>query len=165
MSREPLIVIDMQPDFISNRFPLAAKQIISNVIRQCRLAVQRNDHILFVEYDVSPTLIGITRTVSSYPKKLVVKKYDSNGGHEVQQALQDRNIKFDALRVCGVFLSHCVFQTTKSLAKRYPRKPIKVVRNAVGNGAFASYAAGIGYRRGLEEIAKIKGVKLIGAHL
>lgn len=135
--QETLIVIDVQNRFISRTIKNPFKQHLPKVLdcieQQVRLAMERNDHIVFVEMNPEPgdyTLPELLKLTRDYSQKTILSKKDMDGSEEIVDYLRQKDIPRSVLRVCGVWTNQCVLYTVKGLLKRLPRTHIKLVRSA-----------------------------------
>jgi nicotinamidase-related amidase len=120
-----LVIIDMQPDFNYS------VKVIPEVVKAIEYAKAANEKIIIVEYDGSwfkPTHPEIMAALKGYEKKVVVKKQSADGSKEVMAALRSR--RGLELKVCGVNLGACVWNTVTSLLERKSVRRINLLVSA-----------------------------------
>jgi len=142
--KEVLIIIDMQPYFTASQS--------ESCINACQLeitnAIDKNNPIVFVEYDLDQVFKNLTEhskvtdqrllsLVDNYSKAFSLLKDDDNGSKEIIKIL--RMLKAEGeidsatqtnLRVCGVNTDICVYKTIKSLSQKLPKSNIVLVKDA-----------------------------------
>lgn len=107
----PLCIIDMQDEFYATR------DAIPGVLREIKLAQERNDHIFLVEFrGCGPSNHTILEALRGYRRVHHVLKSDNDGSDEICRIARRKRIKFDVVRVVGVNLSWCVAETVFGLS-------------------------------------------------
>ncbi len=128
-----LIVVDMQPSFTAANKP----SIIVGVTREILEAKRRNWGIIFLEYkptdEMGRTHEGFSSLIRGYRHKARVTKNDDDGSLEVVKAIRRREFGKRTLRVCGVNVDCCVFDTVNGLLDRLEQVQIQVVKDACGS--------------------------------
>lgn len=128
-----LIVVDMQPSFTAANEP----STIVGVTREILEAKRRKFGIVFLEYkpidEIGRTHEGFSSLVKGYRHKARVTKDDNDGSLEVVKVLRRRGFSNRTLRVCGVNVDCCVFDTVNGLLHRLEKVQIQVVKDACGS--------------------------------
>lgn len=116
------IVIDMQEFFISSHSP----QLQRNINDELQRAMERNDHIIFLEYDLDEgdidtglTHINLLETVQDYNQAYRIRKEEDSGYTALyEQFLENQDYsQIGTIRICGVKTSACVRSTVLDLLK------------------------------------------------
>lgn len=144
-----LVVIDMQHDFLWAGVKEYHKAI-RGTLEQIRLAKNRGDHILMVEFDAvargkkindsvgssaRKSHTSLTKALKNYPKVTYVFKNQMDGGAEVVKTLRDKKIPRSTIRVCGVYAGHCVENTVMTMSKKLTKSTIKIVKSGIAEHA------------------------------
>ena len=125
-----LVVVDMQPDFSAANNP----SVIVGVTREILEAKRKKSGIIFLEYsDTGRTHEGFSSLIKGYRHKARVTKDDDDGSLEVVKALRRRGFGSRTLRICGVNVDCCVFDTVNGLLHRLEQVQIQVVKDACGS--------------------------------
>lgn len=142
-----LVIVDMQEHFLQPTDTY--RDVLSQVVKEVRLAKRRGDHILIVEYEsalrnqniihgergseVVPTSAAIHQAIGKYTKACYVYKREMSGGEEVYQTLKEKNIPHSHVRICGVYAEWCVQETVLDLRKKIPKSRIHLVRDGIAS--------------------------------
>lgn len=109
-----LCIIDMQDSFS------ATANAIRGVIHEIKLARERNDHIIVVEYkDNGPTNSKIKQALRGYALVTYCRKDMNNGAGNIVRVAKRYKIPLDKVRVVGVNLSYCVYETVRGFEMDY----------------------------------------------
>jgi nicotinamidase-related amidase len=152
-----LLVIDMQPGFLSFWDNTSSKHVRSNCLREVNKAIQDKATIVFVEFEGSGDTISELLTPISESNYLdfhrVYKAWD-DCTFAFAKASAKFNIPTTHLRVCGVNTDCCVKHSVLGLSSFYPRSTIEVVSDACDSD--------FSHQSGLRAMRKIGGnVKVV----
>lgn len=126
MSEYTLVVVDMQYGFSTALEELT----ILGCQEQIKNAIQENNPIVFVEFfGYRETLLELTQLTANYNNKFVLCKSCDNGGHVVQDVISKNNLPQN-IKICGVNVDCCVWQTAKFLSTYYK---IELIATAVNS--------------------------------
>lgn len=131
-----LVIVDMQ----SQGFPLA-RSAMRGVKEEVRLAMQRDWHIIVVEFDLEcagETDSDLLEIMAGYAKRHQVKKAHEDGSREVVEYCAEQGLPTNLFRVVGVMTDVCVAQTSFGLVGRLSDSSVEVVKSACAC-AFSRY--------------------------
>lgn len=109
-----LLIIDMQKSFEASCDP--------KTIEECKALIgqakSNKEPIILVEYKGSgSTLRQLTKLLTQYPHKHIVKKRCDDGTKEVNDYIFKKRLKINEFKVCGVNSDCCVLETSTGLAR------------------------------------------------
>lgn len=120
-----LCVIDMQPEFV------ATYTALPGVLCEIRKAMSNNEHIIIVEYQgAGLTHESILALIADYNKVLFVTKLWNDGAEEIIKEAKKHKISLRNMKVVGVNLSFCVYETVVGLSRRFRPPKIEVILSA-----------------------------------
>lgn len=126
MEKFVLVIIDMQAYFLS----ALDKDTIKACRREIRFAIKNECPIIFVEYSGNgETIYALKDLVNDYKKVSFIEKCDNDGSHEIAQEIRAIRSNSLKLRVCGVNVDCCVFDTVLGLRESFG-KEIEIVADA-----------------------------------
>lgn len=132
LARSPLVIIDMQNDYLRNLRGEAREELVSCVVELVKKARAKNRPIVLVTYKGSgPTIHDIQKHLKGYLLLHRVPKRDNDGSEELNELFDTWRVKPKTLTVCGVNLSHCVLETVSGLIARGYR--CRVVKESTAN--------------------------------
>lgn len=132
LARSPLVVIDMQDDFLRKLRKEDREELVSCVVELVKKARAENRPIVLVTYKGSgPTLYDIQKHLKGYLLLYRVPKTDNDGSEELNKLFDTLRVKPKTLTVCGVNLSHCVLETVSGLIARGYK--CRVVKESTAN--------------------------------
>ena len=111
-----LVIIDMQYGFNPE-----AKRAESGVLSLIKQAKQRREAIFVVAFPPNGrTLKSIWKALRGYPLVFKVRKYDIDGGFQLDTAIRQawergKIQRFSKIKFCGVWTSQCVADTFLSM--------------------------------------------------
>lgn len=121
-----LIIIDMQPSFLSN----SQRRVKENCAKLIASAKKDKSPIIFVEYSYSGKTIPSLLDEAKFAKRFFVTKDDDDGSFEIESCIRDNKITSNHIKVAGVNTECCVYATVKGLVKRFPHSTIEVISSA-----------------------------------
>lgn len=109
-----LCIIDMQDQFCATRSAL------NGVLKELDDAMRRGEHIIVAEYrNCGKTVPEIRRLLRKYPHKHFCRKSVNDGSTDIMRIAKRYKIPLDNVRVVGVNLSYCVYETVAGMACYY----------------------------------------------
>lgn len=153
-----LIIIDMQPHFIS----AADSKLIENVSQKINTAIKNKWKIFFVEYS------GVEKTdkrlmeiclKADYKDIHIITKDQNDGSAHIKLKLLKLAIKPKKLKICGVNTSLCILSTVKGLIKYLDHSTEIVVLQDACRDDLEKY-----HIKGLEELLMLSTVKMEGEY-
>jgi nicotinamidase-related amidase len=125
----------MQPDFE------AAQKAIKPVIAEIKKAKANNEFIFIVEYDgFSPTYGQILHAVKGYRKSAYIVKWANDGSAQIMEAARRLRVSLSRVKMCGVNLSYCVYETAFGLAISNKSYKVKILTDATNCCNHLDYA-------------------------
>ncbi len=128
MEKFVLVIIDMQPLFES--------ALNLDTIKACRreicIAIKNQCPIIFVECSNSvygKTIYPLKNLVEDYNQAYFVDKWQNDGSHEIAELIRSIRKNSLKLRVCGVNVDVCLFDTVIGLREDFG-KEIEIVADA-----------------------------------
>lgn len=128
-----LIVIDMQPEFISDhhRRSIAPelKKLFKNIRKEVEAAIKQDSEVIFLEYIDS----GMTYEylIVDMFKVNFLTKTKNDGSEVVYDYLKHKNIQPTEFRIAGINRSACVGGTASGLCLDFPDTPIYMLEEAI----------------------------------
>lgn len=123
MSKQSLVIIDMQPGFDSANDESTIEQVLVAITE----AKQASLPIVIVECvpdKYGHTLDCIIEEVDFYDKVYFVEKFNNDGAEVIESVLHENDIEVSEHVVCGVNIGACVHDTVMSLMDDYCRNII-----------------------------------------
>lgn len=140
MDRPVLIVIDMQESFPAALRP----ETIKNCQSLIKDAVDKNNPILFLEYEYNPsTLKELTSLTSKYSFVNTIRKITDGGSDNIEQFFFRCRIKPKNIIICGVNTDMCVYETVHGLAHSRANYNITVVNKACNTPSIVGHIQAI----------------------
>lgn len=145
-----LVVIDMQPYFSTSQ----KGSILAACKKEIRLAMQNKAAIVFVEYaNYGLTDDRLTNLTKNYNRKVTVIKQNNGGGVGVKRAIVKNKFPKRNIRVSGVNINYCVYDTVSQLVGALKSAKIKVLSKACNcNGSV---------KLGFDRLSKINRVAVV----
>lgn len=133
MKNYTLVVIDMQLEFDVHH----ERKTIAAVKKEILKANKHQATVIFVEYRgfglTWPSLVALAN------KRKFAYKSDMDGSESIVFLLQQHNLPTERIKVCGLFATCCVLQTTIGLLCRLKDTKIQVVKKATDQFARNRY--------------------------
>ncbi len=131
---EALVVIDMQPTFLSYFAPRRARRIVAAVAKEIKIARAKSQAIISLTMDGKGQIHDeIRNSLKGYPF-LTASKANNGGGTEVYIACEADGICPDAFFICGINTEACVYETVKGLMNIYDRSTVTIIERACDSG-------------------------------
>jgi len=100
---------------------------VRGVVHEVMLARERKDHIIVVEYkDAGPTVPEVMKALKGYSRVHFCCKQTNNGAHDIVKLAKRFKIPLTKIRVVGVNLSYCVYETVHGFAKDFQEMVHKI---------------------------------------
>jgi len=108
-----LVVVDLQDSFCDN---ISFNRIKNNVLREIQIAKRNNNNILVLRYvGCGPISSFVRKAIVNYRYKKTITKCTDDGSLYVNRFIEKNNIKTNKIRVVGVNISACVWDTVVGL--------------------------------------------------
>ena len=130
-----LLIVDMQDEFPSSK----KHQTICECIKLICRAKLNLEPIIVLEYvNFGNTLTRLSRMLSRYDRRYLVKKNDNDGSDEIHDFVVKTKLGITDFTICGVNLDACVQETATGLAEiGYNVKVVKKACNTDGPRCFS----------------------------